>query len=196
MHADVLPDEVLPDEVLPNDVLPNDVLPNEASQGEVNAPASPLGSLARFAASSGASFSRDLLGSQGKNNSRPKCLLAESVRKGDGVGPVVALDEYCNKLLVVTLGITDVVERTGLTVSVWGSPDQNDWGSKPLLTFRQRQYCGVYSVLLNMTMHADVRYLRVQWNMNRWGRGERIPLFGFEVFLEQSGARVSTSAVA
>ena len=32
--------------------------------------------------------------------------------------------------------------------------------------------------------------------MNRWGKGERIPLFGFEVFLEESGARVSGSACA
>jgi hypothetical protein len=123
-------------------------------------------------------------------------LLSEAVRKGDGVGPVVDLGEFCSKLLVVTLGITDVVERTGLTVSVWGSPDETEWGSKPLLTFRQRQYCGVYSVLLNMAMHPDVRYLRVQWNMNLWGRGERTLLFGFEVFLEESGARVSGSAVA
>jgi len=118
------------------------------------------------------------------------------VREGDGIGPIVALAEYASKLLVVTLGITDVVERTGLTVSVWGSPDQAQWGAKPLLTFRQRQYCGVYSVLLNMATHPDVRYLRVQWNMNLWGRGARTPLFGFEVFLEESGARVSGSAVA
>jgi hypothetical protein len=156
----------------------------------------PVNSLARFAASSGASLTSDFLASSGKSTSRPKCLLSEASRNGDGVGPVVDLDEYCCKLLVVTLGITDVVERTGLTVSVWGSSDQKDWGSKPLLTFRQRQYCGVYSVLLNMATHPDVRYLRVQWNMNRWGKGERIPLFGFEVFLEESGARVSGSAVA
>jgi hypothetical protein len=108
----------------------------------------------------------------------------------------VDLDEYCSKLLVVTLGITDVIERTGLTVSVWGSSDQSDWGVSPLLTFRQRQYCGVYSVLLNLARHSDIRYLRVQWTMNRWGKGERTPLFGFEVFLEESGARVSSSAVA
>ncbi len=198
MHTDVVRENVVPDNVLPDNVLPNDVLPNEASQTreEIDTSAGTLGSLARFAASSGASFTGDLLGSQGKSISRPKCLLAESVRKGDGAGPVVALGEYCNKLLVLTLGITDVVERTGLTVSVWGSSDQNDWGSQPLLTFRQRQYCGVYSVLLNLAMHTDVRYLRVQWNMKRWGRGERTPLFGFEVFLEESGARVSTSAVA
>jgi hypothetical protein len=125
-----------------------------------------------------------------------KRLLTEAVRTSDGSGPGVALNEFRSKLLVVTLDITNVVERTGLTVSVWGSSDQADWGAKPLLTFRQRQYCGVYSVLLNMAMYPDVRYLRAQWNMGRCGRTERSPLFGFEVFLEESGARVSSSAVA
>jgi hypothetical protein len=171
MHAQVLPNQVLSE-----------------SHDAVGSTNDAISSLARFAASSGAAT--------GKNISLPKCLLSESVRDGDGVGPIVALDEFCSKLLVVTLGITDVVERTGLTVSVWGSPDQTQWGEKPLLTFRQRQYCGVYSVLLNLAMYSDVRYLRVQWNMNRLGRVERMPLFGFEVFLEESGARVSSSAVA
>jgi len=126
----------------------------------------------------------------------PKLLLTDAVRAADGAGPAVPLNDFRSKLLVVTLDITNVVERTGLTVSVWGSSDQGEWGAKPLLTFRQRQYCGVYSVLLNMAMHPDVRYLRVQWSVNRFGRTERSPLFGFEVFLEESGARVSSSAVA
>ncbi len=170
-------------------VLPKKVVSDEEVSGPRTAVVNTdqaVSSLARFAASSDGQ----------KNASSPKRLLAEAVRTGDGIGPVLDLGEYCSKLLVVTLGITDVVERTGLTVSIWGSPDQTEWGSKPLLTFRQRQYCGVYSVLLNMAMHPDVRYLRVQWNMNLWGRGERTPLFGFEVFLEESGARVSGSAVA
>ncbi len=189
MHAHILQNEVANRSESP-----------DAADSEDRADNPQVNSLARFAASSGASLMGDLYGSSaspsGKSIARPKCLLAESARKGDGVGPVVPLDDHCCKLLVVTLGITDVVERTGLTVSVWGSADQSEWGSKPLLTFRQRQYCGVYSVLLNLAMHPDVRYLRVQWNMNRWGRGERTPLFGFEVFLEESGARVSGSAVA
>jgi hypothetical protein len=179
------------------------VVPNEVLSEPADAVASPrdsVKSLARFAGSSGGNITGDLFGSApgpaGKSITRPTYLLPESVRKGDGFGPIVALDEHRSKLLVVTLGITDVVERTGLSVSVWGSPDQIDWGAKPLVTFRQRQYCGVYSVLLNMATHTDIRYLRVQWNMNRWGRGERIPFFGFEVFLEESGARVSGSAVA
>jgi hypothetical protein len=178
MDAGVLPKKVVSDEEV-SEPLKAVVNTNQA-----------VNSLARFAASSG-----DISDGQ-KNLSGPKRLLAAAVRKGDGIGPVVDLGEYGSKLLVVTLGITDVVERTGLTVSLWGSADQTEWGCRPLLTFRQRQYCGVYSVLLNMAMHPDVRYLRVQWNMNLWGRGERTPLFGFEVFLEESGARVSGSALA
>jgi hypothetical protein len=133
---------------------------------------------------------------QTKQSSEPKCLLSDSILRVDGVGPPVELAAYRGKLLVVTLGINTVVERTGLTISVWGSPDQMEWGTKPLVTFRERQYCGVYSVLLNMAQHPDIGFLRVQWNMSRWGRGERIAQFGFEVFLEESGARVSGSACA
>jgi hypothetical protein len=127
---------------------------------------------------------------------QPKSLLNEDLRNGDGVGPVVTLEEYSGKLLVITLEITDVVERTGLTVSIWGSENQSEWGAQPLLKFRQRQYCGVYSVLLNMAAHPDVRYLRVEWNTSRWGKTARVPAFGFKVFVEESGARVSHSAMA
>jgi hypothetical protein len=176
------------------DVVPEAIPDVRAESSNTDRDDHPVNALARFAASSGASVAGDLFDSS--SASRPKCLLPESIRTDDGIGPVVSLDEYSGKLLVVTLGITDVVERTGLTVSVWGSQDQVEWGAKPILTFRQRQYCGVYSVLLNMAMHPDLRHLRVQWNMNRWGKGERVPLFGFEVFLEESGARVSSSALA
>jgi len=32
--------------------------------------------------------------------------------------------------------------------------------------------------------------------MSRWGKGERVVQFGFQVFLEESGARISSSACA
>ena len=126
----------------------------------------------------------------------PKCLLPDSVHRADGIGPAVDLDDFRGRLLVVTLGISAVVERTGLTVSVWGSPDSIDWGTAPLVILRQRQYCGVYSALLNLAQRPDVRALRVQWSMNRWGKGERVAQFGFQVFVQESGARVSSTACA
>jgi hypothetical protein len=174
------------------------LLPN--SREKAGAPGTSVNSLARFAASSTGSLttepSSSVQVSPTSNISRLKCLLVESIRRADGVGPTVCLEEYHSKLLVATLRVTDVVERTGLTVSVWGSADEEDWGSKALITFRQRQYCGVYSLLLNLAAHPEVRFLRVEWAMNRWGKGERIPLFGFEVFLQESGARISSTAVA
>jgi hypothetical protein len=133
---------------------------------------------------------------QAKYSSGLKYLLPDSVRRLDGVGPAVDLDECRGKLLVVTLGIDAVVERTGLTVSVWGSPDQSEWGTTHLVTLRQRQHCGVYSALLNLAQRPDIRCLRVQWSMSSWGKGERIAQFGFQVFLEESGARVSSSVCA
>src|SRR5581483_3184907 len=172
-------------------VLPNDILQSpEIETPEIDSlRADPSGSLARLAASTSAN-------PLAKPRSRARSLLSDAVRRGDGVGPIVALDEYAGKLLVLTLRITDVMERTGLTVSVWGSPDQEEWGATPLVTFRQRQYCGVYSVLLNMARHTDARFVRVHWNTTHWGKVARTPLFGFEVFVEESGARISTTAVA
>jgi hypothetical protein len=126
----------------------------------------------------------------------PIWLLPESVRLLDGVGPVVELGSCRGKLLVVTLGLSAVVERTGLTVSVWGSRDEIEWGDKPLISLKQREYCGVYSVLLNLAHRPEIRCLRVEWSISRLGKGERIAQFGFQVFAEESGARISTSACA
>lgn len=172
-------------------VVTNETLFESSHQinGADHSSADPIDSLARLAASTADN-------PVAKDRSASRCLLPDAVRRGDGVGPVVGLEDYAGKLLVLTLRITDVMERTGLSVSIWGSSDQEDWGDRPLVTFRQRQYCGVYSVLLNLAKNTDTRYVRVHWNTTKFGRAERTPLFGFEVFLEESGARISTSAVA
>jgi len=188
----------MPAEAASSAILPDDL--RESQQGmttdTITSSDASLESLGRFAASSAIGVNLYGLKQQGKDMSGPKCLLPEALRRAEGVGPITSLDEYSAKLLVVTLDITDVVERTGLTVSIWGSPDSVEWGTKPLLTFRQRQYCGVYSVLLNLATRHDIRYLRVHWSMSRWGKTNRVPVFGFEVFVEESGARVSSSALA
>lgn len=144
----------------------------------------------------GIATERRRAGNSPLGSSGPKWLLPESVRLLDGVGPAVDLGSFRGRLLVLTLGVSAVVERTGLTVSVWGSPDLIAWADKPLISLKQRQYCGVYSVLLNLAHRPEIRFLRVEWNMIRMGKGERIAQFGFQVFAEESGGRVSTSACA
>jgi hypothetical protein len=114
----------------------------------------------------------------------PNFLLPENVSREDGAGPVMDLGGAQGKIISLTLGITRIIEQESLDVSIWGSSNGTDWGARPLLSFPQKFYCGTYSILLDLTGEPGVRYLRAQWKMNRWGRGDQRPLFDFYVFAE------------
>jgi len=126
----------------------------------------------------------------------PNFLLPESIARADGMGPEIDLGSKRGKLLVLTLGITRILEQESLEVSVWGSIDGENWGSRPLATFPPKFYCGIYSILLNLVSRQEVRYLSVQWKMSKWSRQEFTPMFGFYLYSEESGARVGAAAVA
>ena len=120
-------------------------------------------------------------------------LLPESIARADGIGPEIDLGSKRGKLLVLTLGITRILEQESLEVTVWGSSDGEKWDSKPLAKFPPKFYCGLYSILLNLGSRADVRFLRIHWTMSRWSKRESSPMFGFYVYAEESGARVSVA---
>jgi hypothetical protein len=120
-------------------------------------------------------------------------LLPESIARANGTGPEIDLGSKRGKLLVLTLGITRILEQESLELTVWGSPDGEKWDSKPLAKFPPKFYCGLYSILLNLGSRNDVRFVRVQWTMSRWSKRESMPMFGFYVYAEESGARVSTA---
>ena len=113
-------------------------------------------------------------------------LFPETVVRDDGAGYAVGLATAQGTALEITLGITRIQEQESLDVSIWGSADGSDWGAKPLSAFPQKFYCATYPVLLDLTAHPEVRFLRAEWKMNRWGRGDPKPLFAFYVFAEQT----------
>jgi len=113
---------------------------------------------------------------------RTKILLPETVVRQDGAGKEVAL-ERGNKSMLLTLGITRIIEREILDVSVWGSSDGQHW--KKIAAFPRKFYCGTYQMLLDLARHPGVQYLRAQWKMDRWtAEEERKPLFGFYLHAE------------
>jgi hypothetical protein len=114
----------------------------------------------------------------------PKYILPESVARQDGSSAVLALEAGRGKPLLLTLGITRTMEQESLEVSVWGSPDRDRWHL--LETYPQKFYCGTYSLVLDLTRHSAVRYLRAEWKMSRWGGGETEPLFGFYLRIEEA----------
>jgi len=126
----------------------------------------------------------------------PTFLLPEHLARTDGAGSPLNLGPDAGKLLVLTLGIDRVLQQEALHVSIFGSANGTDWGSRPLIAFPPKSYCGLYSQLLNLAKHPDICYLRAAWKMSRWYKGASDPLFGFYVSADESGARLNVRAAA
>jgi hypothetical protein len=116
----------------------------------------------------------------------PNFLIPETVLESAGNGPELSVDSTQGGLLLLTLGITRIIEQESLDLSIWGSPDNAEWGAKPLIAFPQKFYCGTYQLLLDLSHHPDVKYLRAKWQVSRWGRGNPKPLFGVYLFVQDA----------
>jgi len=114
----------------------------------------------------------------------PQFLLPETTVRAPGAGPDIDIGECQGSCLVLTFGITRIIEQESIDLSIWGSEDGSDWGKRPILSFPQKFYCGTYQIVLDLSDHPHVRRLRVKWGVNRWGKGEPKPLFGIYVFLQ------------
>jgi hypothetical protein len=114
----------------------------------------------------------------------PEFLIPETTVREAGSGLVLSLGDNAGGVLLLTLGITRIVEQESLDVSIWGSEDGNNWGTKPLLTFPQKFYCGTYQTQIDLSDHSETKYLRAKWQVNRWGRGKSTPLFTIYLFGE------------
>jgi hypothetical protein len=120
-----------------------------------------------------------------------KSVLSE---KGDG--PPTDIGGAANRVFLVTLKITQIVEQESLDVSVFGSADGNTWGQKSLASFPQKFYRGETPILLDLTQQPDVKMLRAHWEVNRWGRGPEKPMFELQVQLKEVPAEMLQEASA
>jgi hypothetical protein len=111
-------------------------------------------------------------------------LLPETTVRGAGVGPVLDIGETSGGTLILTLGITRILEKESIDVAIWGSPDGFDWGNIPIATFPQKFYCGTYQMHLNLSTRPDVRHLRAHWDAGRWTMGKGKPLFTIYLFVQ------------
>jgi len=49
---------------------------------------------------------------------------------------------------------------------------------------------------LDLTSHADVKFVRAHWEVNRWGRGAHTPKFEFNVAIREVPADILKEATA
>jgi hypothetical protein len=121
----------------------------------------------------------------------PEFLLPETTVREAGAGPEISVGSEQVGTLILTLGITRIIEQESIDISIWGSADGSDWGTRPLVSFPQKFYCGTYQILLDLTDHPDVNRLRVKWQVNRWGKGDNKPLFTVYLFAQQMDRQLS-----
>ena len=122
----------------------------------------------------------------------PEFLLPETTVREAGAGPEIILGNQQGEALILTLGITRIIEQESLDLSIWGSADGSDWGARPLVSFPQKFYCGTYQVSIDLSQHPDVKYLRAKWQVNRWGKGDSKPLFGIYLFVQAAAREMAT----
>lgn len=108
--------------------------------------------------------------------------------KGDGAA--VEIGGAQNRVFLLTLNITQVIEQESLDVSVFGSADGAAWSAKPVASFPQKFYRGQHPLLLDLTQQPDIKFLRAHWEVNRWGRGVEQPRFEFHLTLKEVPAQV------
>jgi hypothetical protein len=108
-------------------------------------------------------------------------LVQETTVDSRGEGPALELAGKSGQSLLIVLRVREIIEQESLHVSVWGSRDGQDWGSKPLFLFPQIFYAGSTPAALDLSQRPEVRYLQARWEVNRWGRGYPRPHFVMSV---------------
>src|ERR1035437_5107001 len=91
----------------------------------------------------------------------PQFLLPETTVREAGTSPDITLSDQQGGTLILPLGITRIIEQESIDISIWGSADGAEWGAKPLVSFPQKFYCGTYQIILDLSSHLDVKFLRL-----------------------------------
>lgn len=121
---------------------------------------------------------------------------AGTVATTKGDGHPVDLSGATSRVFLATLSITRIIEQESLDVTIYGSPDGTTWESKSIAAFRQEFYTGETPVLLDLTAHPQVNFVRAHWEMARWGRGTETTMFEFGVTLRPIPAEVLREVTA
>ena len=114
--------------------------------------------------------------------------------KGDG--PSVDLSGAGNRVFLLNLEITNIIEQESIDLTVHGSADGTAWDAKALASFPQNFYRGETPLLLDLTVHPEVKFVRAHWEVARWGRGVETPMFEFAVRMREVPADVLREATA
>ncbi len=101
--------------------------------------------------------------------------------EANGEGAAVDISGSATKTFLCLLEITDQIEQESLDVSIWASADGQNWGTKPIIKLPQSFYRGEARMILDLALRPEFKFIRPQWELNRWGRVAPLPMFVFSL---------------
>jgi hypothetical protein len=110
----------------------------------------------------------------------PDTLLQEN-----GTGDAVDVSASTTRTFLCSMEITDQIEQESVDIAIWGSADGQDWGTKPILKLPQRFYRGETRAVLELVFRPEVKWIRAQGELNRWGRVAPLPMFRLGLHLTE-----------
>lgn len=108
----------------------------------------------------------------------------DTVVETRGEGSAFDLGPRAGKPVLIILRVTEIIEQEALLVSIWGSAEGKDWGTKALFQFPERFYRGVTPSSLDLSQRPEIKFLQARWVVNRWGRGYPRPYFKIAIEIQ------------
>ncbi len=110
---------------------------------------------------------------------------ANTVISAKGDSEPLDVSGASNRMFLLTLSITSVVEQEAIDISVYTSSDGTTWETKPIVSLPQKFYVGEYPLLIDLSAAQGIKFVRAHWEVNRWGRGSTTPRFEMAVRLRE-----------
>jgi len=123
-------------------------------------------------------------------------VAAKTVVNAKGDGAAVDVSAATSRVFLLTLNITNIIEQESLDVSIYGSADGAAWSPKAIAAFPQKFYRDQAVLLLDLTAHPELKFVRAHWDVARWGRGTETAMFEFGVTMREVPASILKEATA
>lgn len=123
-------------------------------------------------------------------------VSANTVVTAKGDSALLDISEAANRVFLLTLSVSSIVEQEAIEVSLFTSADGTTWETKPVASLNQKFYLGEYPLLVDLSQAPSAKFVRAHWEVIRWGRGSTTPKFEISLRLREVPKEVLQEAEA
>ena len=121
---------------------------------------------------------------------------AKTVVTAKGDSEPLDISAADSRVFLLTLSISSIIEQEGMDVFVYTSADGTTWEAKAVAGMEQKFYPGDYPLMVDLSQKLDAKFVRVHWDVYRWGRGGTTPSFEISIRLREISREALREAAA